>query len=84
MIAMKTGDKEICGTFKVETEDKEIATVLVIQENHQHYSKDKSYPKSYCLDRLEGDPVYPTEDPDTFKLANGERLKRKKHRTVNK
>ncbi len=74
---MKTRKKEICGTFLVENEDHQLQQVLVIQDVLSLYKGKERYLKTFRLESINGITVYQTEDPDTFKLANGTILKKR-------
>lgn len=74
---MKKRDEEICASFTVETEDRELKRVLVTQEIFFHYSKNENYSKKLRLESLNGVAVYRTKIPDTYQLANGTILKKR-------
>ncbi|SHO51104.1 hypothetical protein [Desulfopila aestuarii] len=69
--------QEILASFTVESDNHELKTILVVQDIHQFYQKDKTYRKTYRLGSLEGECVYLTGDPNVFKLETGAILKRK-------
>jgi hypothetical protein len=68
--------EEICGSFAVVTESREIKKVVVIQDALSYYGKEKNYSKTFRLDSLNGTPVYGTEDPNIFRQEDGSLLKR--------
>ena len=74
---MQTRDEEICGSFAVETENHELKQVFVTQKSLSLYSKDERYFKSFRLGSVDGIVVYPTKEPDIFKLSNGATLKKR-------
>lgn len=74
---MKKRDEEICASFTVETEDRELKQVLVTQEILSHYSKKENYSKKLRLESPAGVAVYRTKDPDIYQLANGTILKKR-------
>ena len=67
---------EICGSFAVVTEQREIKKVVVIQDALSYYGKEKSYSKTFRLESLKGVSVYQTEDPNIFRQEDGSLLKR--------
>ena len=68
--------QEICGSFAVVTEKREIKTVVVTQEVLSYYRKEERYSKTFHLESPNGVPVYRTEDPDIFQLIDGSLLKK--------
>lgn len=74
---MENKDEEICGFFTVETDNFEIEQVIVTQDNHSHYRKERNYCKKYKLGSLNGADVYKTRNPGVLQLADGSLLKRK-------
>ena len=74
---MTAGYEEICGSFTVEDDNRELKKVVVTQDRLSHYSKEKSYSKKYRLESIEGVVVYQTRRPGVFQLANGTLLKRR-------
>jgi hypothetical protein len=68
--------EEICGSFAVVTEQREIKKVVVIQDALSYYGKEKKYSKTFRIDSLNGTPVYGTEDPNIFRQEDGSLLKR--------
>jgi hypothetical protein len=68
--------EEICGSFAVVTEKREIKKVVVIQDVLSYYGKGKSYSKTFRLESLDGVSVFPTEDPAIFRQDDGSLLKK--------
>ena len=73
---MVSNTEEICGSFAVVTEKREIKKVVVIQDVLSYYGKEKNYSKTFRLDSLEGTPIYGTEDPNIFRQEDGSLLKK--------
>jgi hypothetical protein len=68
--------EEICESFAVVTEQREIKKVVVIQDVLSYYGTEKNYTKTFRLDSLYGTPIYGTEDPNIFRQEDGSLLKR--------
>ncbi len=75
---MKSETEEQIASFTVENNNQELKQVVISQDIHSHYTRDKNYPKRYRLESLYGEAVYRTEDPDILKLSDGSLLKRKR------
>jgi len=72
----KTTEEQIA-SFTVENEARKLIRVIVSQEISPRYDGEKTYRKRYRLESLDGISVFPTEDPDILKLADGSLLRRK-------
>ena len=73
---MKTKTEEICGSFTVVNEQRELKKVVVIQDVLSHYPKEQRCSKKFRLESLDGVSVYQTDDPDIFQLIDGTLLKK--------
>ena len=73
---MKIKTEEICGSFTVVNEKREIKKVVVIQDVLSYYGKEQSYSKTFRLESLDGISVYRTKDPDIFRQDDGSLLKK--------
>ena len=74
---METKTEEICGSFAVINEKRELKKVLVIQDVLSHYPKEKRCSKTFRLESINGVAVFQTEDPDIFQLIDGTLLKKR-------
>jgi hypothetical protein len=74
---MKTKTEEICGSFVVVNEKRELQKVVVIQDVLSHYPKEHRCSKTFRLESINGMAVYRTDDPDIFKLIDGTLLKKR-------
>ncbi len=69
--------EEICGSFTVVTKNRELKEVVVIQDVLSYYGKEHTCLKKFRLGSLSGIAVYRTDDPDIFRLEDGELLKKR-------
>ncbi len=74
---MKTKTEEICGSFAVVNEKRELKKVVVIQDALSHYPKEQRCSKTFRLESINGVSVYRTDDPDIFQLIDGTLLKKR-------
>ena len=72
--------EEICGSFAVVTEYREIKKVVVIQDVLRVTVKKKVSRKTFRLESLKGSPVYRTEDPNIFRQKKMGSLLKRTHR----
>ncbi len=59
------------------TNTREFKEVVVIQDVLSYYGKEHNCSKKFRLGSLGGVPVYRTEDPDIFRLDDGQLLKKR-------
>lgn len=69
---MKHNGKKTIGSFGIKSSEIPHATVIISQE----MSSSSKVTKRFNLNSADGEEVYRTEDPNTFILGNGTRLKK--------
>jgi hypothetical protein len=69
---MKRNKKKTIGSFGIKSDEMPTATVVISQET----SSASKVIKHFNLNSADGEAVYRTEDPNTFILENGTRLKK--------
>jgi len=69
---MRRNTKKTIGSFGIKSDEISAETVVISQET----SSSSTVRKHFNLNSADGEEVYRTEDPNTFILENGTRLKK--------
>jgi hypothetical protein len=72
--------KETIGSFIVVDDQRFIRTIVVCQETFINTKGEVINSKNLYLERSNGEKIHRTEDPDVFKLNDGNILKKQRYR----